>query len=115
LWEVKTSSSKPSRSVHWMLQKAARLNAGIVLPSLSESQQEQQQLVHQELAKSSCKKCQYCSAWEVLVHLAVCSSIIWERASCVKLVSILKLNPKKQFIVNIFRHVFGNKVLQCLY
>lgn len=50
------------RSFHSRLYKAARLNAGTVLPSLPESQQEQKELVHQELAKSSCTKYQYCSA-----------------------------------------------------
>jgi len=50
------------RSFHWRLHKAARLNAGTVLQSLPESQQEQQELVHQELAKSSCTKYHYCSA-----------------------------------------------------
>jgi len=49
------------RSFHWGLHKAARLNAGTVLQSLPERQQEQQLLVHQELAKSSCTKYQYCS------------------------------------------------------
>jgi hypothetical protein len=49
------------RSFHWRLHKAARLNA-VVLQSLPESQQEQQLLVHQELAKSSSAKYQYCSA-----------------------------------------------------
>jgi len=49
-------------SFHSRLYKAVRLNAGTVLLSLSESEQEQQELVHQELAKSSCTKYQYCSA-----------------------------------------------------
>jgi hypothetical protein len=65
------------RSFHWRLYKAARLNAGTVLQSLPESQQEQQELVHQELAKStqntSIAQHKTCSLGEVLVHMAVCN------------------------------------------